>query len=97
MTISFATVKRSNLMAISVVTMASKLFCFTFVVFNSIEKVVSECPYPAISNHGFGFEHYKKTKYFNLVAKNCGFRLVLSIFLLFVETVFYKGKISREV
>ena len=54
MSILSATDKRSDPMVISVVTMASKLFCSVFVVLNSIIKVAPVCPYPPISNHGIG-------------------------------------------
>jgi hypothetical protein len=49
-----ATAERSDLMVISIVTMTFKLFCSMFFVLNSIVKVVSVCPYPAIPNHGIG-------------------------------------------
>ncbi len=54
MAILSATVERSDLMVILIVTMASKLFRFMFVVLNSIVTIVSVCPYPAIPNHGCG-------------------------------------------
>jgi hypothetical protein len=53
-TILSATVERPDLIVISIVTMASKWLCSVHVVLNSIVKVVSVCPYPAVPNHGIG-------------------------------------------